>query len=43
MKVEIEKGRASGKIKAPPSKSYAHRLLICGALAEGNSQIDGVS
>ena len=43
MKVKIEKGRASGKIKAPPSKSYAHRLLICGALAEGNSQIDGVS
>lgn len=43
MKVRIEKGRAFGKIKAPPSKSYAHRLLICGALAEGNSVIDGVS
>ena len=43
MKVKIEKGVASGKIKAPPSKSYGHRMLICGALAEGQSVIDGVS
>lgn len=43
MKVRIEKGLAKGKICAPPSKSYAHRLLICGALAKGQSKIDGIS
>lgn len=43
MKLKIEKGVAEGTVQAPPSKSYAHRLLICGALAEGKSQIDGVS
>ena len=43
MKVKIEKGVASGKIKAPPSKSYGHRMLICGALAEGQSVIEGIS
>lgn len=42
MNIKINKGRASGKIKAPPSKSYAHRLLICAALANGNSKIDGI-
>ncbi len=43
MKIEIKKGTACGEVNAPPSKSYAHRLLICGALAKGMSQIDGVS
>ncbi|MBQ8146231.1 MAG: 3-phosphoshikimate 1-carboxyvinyltransferase [Clostridia bacterium] len=43
MKAIIEKSRAEGKAFAPPSKSYAHRLLICGALANGSSIIDGVS
>ncbi len=43
MKAIIEKSRACGKAFAPPSKSYAHRLLICGALANGSSIIDGVS
>ena len=42
MNIEINKGRASGKIYAPPSKSYAHRLLICAALANGESKIDGI-
>ena len=43
MKAIIEKSQAKGKAFAPPSKSYAHRLLICGALAKGNSIIDGIS
>ena len=43
MKVRIKPGFASGKVPAPCSKSYAHRLLICAALAEGKSVIRGVS
>ncbi len=34
MKVIIEKSAANGKVKAPPSKSMAHRALICGAFTE---------
>lgn len=33
---------ANGIIRAPSSKSMAHRLLICGGLAEGVSTIDGI-
>ena len=43
MKRKIEKGEAKGTVEAPPSKSYGHRLLICGALAEGESVIEGIS
>ena len=43
MKVKIEKGLAKGSIKAPPSESMAHRLLICAGLAEGESTIKGIS
>lgn len=32
-----------GKVSAPPSKSVAHRLLICAALSEGNSKITDLS
>lgn len=42
MKVKIEPSIAKGEIKAPPSKSYAHRLLICSALANGTSTVNGV-
>lgn len=42
MKVKIKKGLPSGTICAPPSKSYAHRLLICSALAKGGV-VRGVS
>jgi 3-phosphoshikimate 1-carboxyvinyltransferase len=42
MKVTIEKSTASGTVFAPPSKSMAHRLLICGALTE-NSVISYLS
>ena len=41
MKVQIKKGRAAGTVSAPPSKSMAHRNLICGAFSEG-SEISGV-
>ena len=41
MNVRIIPGRACGTLCAPPSKSAAHRLLICGALA-GNSTIGGL-
>ena len=43
MNVKIEKTAYAGKIKAPPSKSAAHRRLICAALAEGESVIHGIS
>lgn len=43
MKIKIEKGKASGKIQAPPSKSMAHRLLISAAMCEGESIVRDVS
>jgi len=43
MRVRIEKGRASGAICAPPSKSIAHRLLISAAMCDGVSTIRGIS
>ncbi len=42
MKVKIEPSIAKGEIKAPPSKSYAHRYLMAAALANGKSVIEGV-
>lgn len=41
MIVEIKPGIANGVLKAPPSKSMAHRLLICGAFSE-KSTINGI-
>ena len=43
MKIQIEKTTYSGEITAPPSKSAAHRRLICAALANGKSVIHGIS
>ena len=43
MKVEIKPSRAIGSVKVPSSKSMAHRLLICAALADGVSKISGIS
>ena len=42
MKIRIEKGLARGSVTVPPSKSVAHRLLICSALASGESVISNV-
>ena len=38
----IQPGNARGTVSAPPSKSMAHRLLICAALTEGESLVRGV-
>ncbi len=42
MRAIIRPGAARGIVAAPPSKSMAHRLLICAALAEGESLVRGV-
>ncbi len=42
MKVFIEKGRAHGAVKAPPAKSFAHRMLICASLADSFGVIRGI-
>ena len=42
MKVIIKPGQAVGTVSAPPSKSMAHRLLICAGLSRGVSHIRGV-
>ena len=34
MTITVEKSKAIGKVLAPPSKSVAHRALICGALTK---------
>lgn len=43
MRALITKSQASGTVSAPPSKSMAHRYLICAALANGRSVIDNVA
>lgn len=42
MKVSIERSRAEGSVFAPPSKSIAHRALICAALS-GNSTVKNLA
>ena len=41
MTVTIKKSTACGTVAAPPSKSAAHRALICGALTAG-SKIENI-
>ena len=43
MNIRIFPSVARGSVSAPPSKSMAHRLLICSALAQGESHICGIS
>ena len=43
MQVSIMSGRAAGIVTAPPSKSMAHRLLICAGMSQGTSVIHGIS
>ncbi len=43
MLVEIKPSAVKGTVKAPPSKSMAHRLLICAGLAKGESVIKNVA
>lgn len=41
MTVTVKKGMASGTVKAPPSKSVAHRALICSALS-GHGKVSNI-
>ncbi len=43
MKAVIKPTKAEGTIMAPPSKSMAHRYMICAALANGESIIDNIN
>ena len=43
MRVRLYPSIPSGRITAPPSKSVAHRLLLCAGLAQGESVIRGVA
>ena len=43
MQIEIFPSKASGTVVAPPSKSMAHRLLICAGLCKGESRIRGIA
>lgn len=43
MTVNIKKGKAIGSVTAPPSKSYAHRLLMGSALCEDKCAVSGVA
>ena len=43
MNIRVFPSVARGRVSAPPSKSMAHRALICAALAQGESRICGVS
>lgn len=42
MIINIHPSQANGTVMAPPSKSMAHRLLICAGLAKGQSIIHNV-
>ncbi|MBS6941903.1 MAG: 3-phosphoshikimate 1-carboxyvinyltransferase [Clostridiales bacterium] len=39
----IQPTRLSGRVKVPPSKSMAHRAIICAALAEGRSTVENIA
>lgn len=43
MTVTIKPGKAKGTAAAPPSKSMAHRLLLCAGMCQGESYVHGVS
>ena len=42
MDLELIPRRLSGAVTPPPSKSRAHRLLLCAALAEGTSSLHNI-
>lgn len=41
MTIQITPGRLRGRLTAPPSKSVAHRMIVCAALAKGVSAVCG--
>lgn len=42
MDVKIQPSKLEGVVSIPSSKSYAHRALICAALAEGKTVVSGI-
>ncbi len=42
MNVKLTPSVAKGSVTPPPSKSYAHRLLVCAALSDGESVIENI-
>ena len=42
MKAVIRPSKAGGNVKIPPSKSMAHRAIICASLADGKSVISNI-
>ncbi len=43
MNITVKPSKACGTVAAPPSKSMAHRLLICAAMAKGTSHITNIA
>lgn len=43
MIAKVFPGKCKGKVTIPPSKSMAHRAIICASLAKGISRIDNVA
>ncbi len=43
MRAELTGAWRGGRVAAPPSKSMAHRALICAALAQGESRIENIA
>jgi len=43
MRIKVCPSKAKGVISAPPSKSMAHRMIICAALSEGSCKIDNIA
>ena len=41
MTIQITPGRLRGRLTAPPSKSVAHRMIVCASLADGVSEVCG--
>lgn len=41
--LRIEPRSLTGTLRVPSSKSMGHRALVCAALAQGSSQVEGVS
>lgn len=42
MDIKIKQSKLSGDVTIPPSKSFAHRALICAALSKGKSIINNI-
>lgn len=43
MKVTIQPSTCHGQVVIPPSKSMAHRAIICASLAKGKSMIHNIA